>query len=69
MEQRQEFLGKFDSLTQRAGLQAMTPANLNERGIKSQAFTKAHRAKLLEKFVRVTFAHVSVAARFPSNEY
>ena len=49
----------MEDLLSKAGVSFMVPVYEKEKTLKKHAVTKAARAKLLERFIRITFAHVS----------
>ncbi len=59
IDQRQEFIDRLQNVLLSAGIRLEDPSVVKEHHIKRHAVTRAHRAKLLEKFFRLTFSHVS----------
>ena len=67
MQQRQEFLEKIKQYFGKIEVRHnANPEVISETLIYKNAFTKADRSVLLEKFFRVSFAHVSsIVSWFP----
>ena len=60
VDQRDEFQAKLEHLLKKSGVSFQVPQYEKENALKKLAITKSARGKLLERFVRITFSHVSI---------